>query len=107
MGARIKTEGRIAVVEGVERLTGAALDAPDLRAGAALVLAGLAARGRTVLRGVNHLERGYERFEERLRSLGARVYRLAWPPSVGSVAGGRPSEGGQAEETSRAAWVAG
>jgi len=76
LGGRIKTEGRTAVIEGVERLTGAPVTATDLRQGASLVIAGLAAEGETVIDGLEHLDRGYERLEEKLAGLGARVYRV-------------------------------
>ena len=73
MGADISTEGHHAVVRGVPRLSGAPVKAPDIRAGAALVLAGLAAEGETVVAGVEHIERGYEDFVGTLASLGADV----------------------------------
>jgi UDP-N-acetylglucosamine 1-carboxyvinyltransferase len=76
MGADIRTEGHHAVVRGVERLSGARVKATDLRAGAALVLAGLAAEGETVVLGGYHVERGYEDLASRLRSLGADVTYL-------------------------------
>ncbi|BAS27082.1 UDP-N-acetylglucosamine 1-carboxyvinyltransferase [Limnochorda pilosa] len=76
LGARIKTEGRTAVIEGVERLSGAPITATDLRQGASLVLAGLAAEGETVIDGLEHLDRGYEHLEEKLAALGARVHRV-------------------------------
>ncbi len=79
MGARIKLEGRWAVVEGPTRLTGANVMASDLRASAALVLAGLAAEGETVIDRVYHLDRGYERMEEKLNALGGRVKRFSVP----------------------------
>ncbi len=82
MGARIRIEGRHAVVQGRPFLTGAPVTVPDLRAGAALVLAALAARGVTEITGVTHLRRGYNRFEERLRGLGARI-RLTGTVSPG------------------------
>jgi UDP-N-acetylglucosamine 1-carboxyvinyltransferase len=75
MGARIKIEGRTAVVQGVPRLTGAPVKATDLRAGAALVLAGLAAEGRTEIVNIFHIDRGYDRLEEKLRGLGADIQR--------------------------------
>lgn len=75
MGARIKIEGRTAVVQGVPRLTGAPVKATDLRAGAALVLAGLAAQGYTEIGNVFHIDRGYDRLEEKLRGLGADIKR--------------------------------
>ncbi len=73
MGAHVRLEGRMAVVEGVPRLSGAPVMATDIRAGAALVLAGLAAEGTTVVSGVDHVERGYERMAEKLTALGARI----------------------------------
>ena len=73
MGADIRTEGHHAVVRGVERLSGAPVKAPDIRAGAALVLAGLAAEGETVVAGVEHIERGYDDLVGTLASLGAEV----------------------------------
>jgi UDP-N-acetylglucosamine 1-carboxyvinyltransferase len=75
MGADITTEGHHAVVRGVERLSGAPVKAPDLRGGAALVLAGLAAEGETVVSAVEHIERGYEDLPGKLRSVGALVER--------------------------------
>ncbi|GAW92141.1 UDP-N-acetylglucosamine 1-carboxyvinyltransferase [Calderihabitans maritimus] len=76
MGANIKVEGRVAIVKGVNRLSGAVVEASDLRAGAALVLAGLAAEDATVVENVHHLDRGYEDMEKKLNSLGARVIRV-------------------------------
>jgi UDP-N-acetylglucosamine 1-carboxyvinyltransferase len=76
MGAKIRTEGRVAVLQGVERLQGAAVEASDLRAGAALCLAGLAAEGETIVRNVHFIDRGYESLEQNLRSLGASVVRV-------------------------------
>lgn len=75
LGANIKVEGRVAVVEGVPSLWGASVDAPDLRGGAALLIAGLAAEGTTTLSGLHHLDRGYEAVEENFRALGGRVWR--------------------------------
>ena len=75
MGANIKVEGSVAIVDGVSMFTGAQVVAPDLRAGAALVLAGLAAEGYTVDE-IGYIERGYENFEEKLRSLGACIERV-------------------------------
>lgn len=74
-GARIKVEGRMAVIEGVERLTGAKVSATDLRAGAALVLAALRAEGETVINNVKYIDRGYESIEEKLTALGADIER--------------------------------
>jgi UDP-N-acetylglucosamine 1-carboxyvinyltransferase len=75
MGARITIEGDTAVILGVQRLSGTILMASDLRASAALVLAGLVARGKTSVRRIYHLDRGYEHFEKKLRRLGARIKR--------------------------------
>jgi UDP-N-acetylglucosamine 1-carboxyvinyltransferase len=75
MGADVRTEAHHAVVRGVPRLSGAPVRAPDIRAGAALVLAGLVAEGETVVGDAFHIERGYERFAEKLQGLGADVER--------------------------------
>lgn len=75
MGADITIEGDTAVIRGVKRLTGAQVMASDLRASASLVLAGLVGRGETVVRRIYHLDRGYERFEHKLRALGAAIRR--------------------------------
>lgn len=75
MGAQISIEGRAAVVRGVERLSGAAVEASDLRAGVALVLAGLVAEGQTMVDHVYHIDRGYEGLEHKLVALGAQVQR--------------------------------
>jgi UDP-N-acetylglucosamine 1-carboxyvinyltransferase len=75
MGADIRTEGHHAVVRGVPRLSAAPVRAPDLRAGAALVLAGLVADGETVVAEAHHVDRGYEDFDGKLRALGAHVTR--------------------------------
>lgn len=77
MGARIRNEGRTAIIKGVPMLSGAMVEATDLRSGASLVLAGLSAEGRTVVSGVHNIDRGYERLEEKLTSLGACVKRVA------------------------------
>ena len=74
-GAKIKVEGRMAVIEGVERLTGAKVMATDLRAGAALVLAGLRAEGETAIKNVKYIDRGYEAIEQKLSALGADIER--------------------------------
>lgn len=73
LGADIRTDGHHAVVHGVERLRGAAVSAPDIRAGAALVVAGLAAEGRTTISGFEHVERGYDDLVGRLSAIGARL----------------------------------
>lgn len=75
MGAKIKVEGRTAVIRGVSKLTGAIVAAPDLRAGAALVLAALAAEGLSEIEHVYHIDRGYEALEEKLQHLGASIIR--------------------------------
>ncbi len=76
MGADIRTEGHHAVVRGVPQLSGAPVKAPDIRAGAALVVAALGADGETLVRDVHHIDRGYEDFVGKLRSLGADVERV-------------------------------
>lgn len=83
MGADIRVKGNIAVVRGVPLLSGAPVVATDLRASAALVLAGLAAKGKTTIQGLHHLDRGYEKLETKLLSLGARLERS--PSSIPSV----------------------
>jgi hypothetical protein len=76
LGAEIAVDGKVALVKGVDKLSGAPVMASDLRASAALVLAGLAAAGTTEVQRVYHLDRGYERLEEKLASLGARIRRV-------------------------------
>ena len=76
MGANIKVEGHTAIIDGVQKLTGARVSAPDLRAGAALVIAGLAAEGITVVDDIVYIQRGYECFEDKLRSLGAEIEKV-------------------------------
>ena len=73
MGANIKTEGNTAIIMGVERYTGARMSAPDLRAGAALVIAALAADGYSTIDQIGYILRGYEKFDEKLRSLGGLI----------------------------------
>ncbi len=73
MGANIKVEGNTAIINGVEKLTGARVDAPDLRAGAALTIAGLAADGISVVDDIYYIERGYEDFDKKLAELGAQI----------------------------------
>jgi len=77
MGAKIKVEGNTSIVEGVEGLDGAEVSAPDLRAGAALVIAGLAADGITSVEDIVYIQRGYERFEEKLKGLGAQIEKVS------------------------------
>lgn len=76
MGANIRVEGRVAIVKGVKRLSGAYVESSDLRAGAALVIAGLAAEGATIVGNVYHIDRGYEGLEQKLRALGAQIIRV-------------------------------
>jgi len=76
MGANIKLEGRLAVIKGVKKLIGANVCARDLRGGAALILAGLAAEGETVISNIKHIDRGYEQIEEKLRQVGATIHRV-------------------------------
>lgn len=73
MGAVVRVEGNTAIITGVEKLSGARVSAPDLRAGAALVIAGLAADGITTIDDIVYIQRGYELFDEKLRSLGAEI----------------------------------
>ena len=77
MGAVVKVEGNSATIEGVERFSGARVSAPDLRAGAALCIAGLAAEGITIVDDIVYIQRGYERFEEKLRSLGGVIEKVS------------------------------
>ena len=76
MGANIKVEGNSATIEGIKRFSGARVCAPDLRAGAALCIAGLAADGITIVDDIVYIQRGYERFEEKLRGIGAIMERV-------------------------------
>ena len=77
MGASIKVEGNMAVISGVSRYSGASISVPDLRAGAALTIAGLAAEGETIVEDTRFIERGYEEFEVKLRGLGAKIERVS------------------------------
>ncbi|MGF7144410.1 UDP-N-acetylglucosamine 1-carboxyvinyltransferase [Anaerotaenia torta] len=76
MGASIKVEGNTAIIEGVERLTGASVCAPDLRGGVALVMAGLMAEGYTIVENIEFIERGYEKFEKKMQQLGAAMVKV-------------------------------
>ncbi|HLV19884.1 MAG TPA: UDP-N-acetylglucosamine 1-carboxyvinyltransferase, partial [Polyangiaceae bacterium] len=76
MGANIETRGNVAIVQGVQGLSGASVMATDLRASASLVIAGLVADGETVVRRVYHLDRGYERIERKLQAVGADIQRF-------------------------------
>jgi UDP-N-acetylglucosamine 1-carboxyvinyltransferase len=75
MGGQIMLEGPSAIVKGVPRLSGAPVMASDLRASAALILAGLAAKGRTEISRIYHLDRGYHKIEEKMEKLGAKIKR--------------------------------
>lgn len=80
MGANIKVEGSsVAVIEGIEKATATRMEAPDLRAGAALTIAALATEGRSVIRDIEYIERGYETFDEKLRALGASIEKVPVP----------------------------
>jgi len=76
MGAKIRQEGRTSIITGVDHLQGAVVEATDLRAGAALVVAGLSAIGETYVKNIVYIDRGYQKFEESLRSLGADIERM-------------------------------
>ncbi len=76
MGAKINVDGRIAVIEGIEKLSGAPVCATDLRAGAAMVIAGLTAEGETTINNLTHIDRGYEKLEEKLVKVGAKLRRI-------------------------------
>ena len=76
MGANIQVDGKVAVIEGVERLTGAPVRALDLRAGAAMLIAGLMADGRTEVEDIHHIERGYSDLVEKLNRLGAEIRKV-------------------------------
>ena len=76
MGADIKVEGRVAIIKGVRNLSGAYVETSDLRAGAALVTAGLVAEGATVVDNINLIDRGYDDFDQKLRNLGAQILRV-------------------------------
>jgi len=85
MGADIEQENRTAVVRGVEKLYGATVEATDLRAGAALVIAGLGAEGETTIEEIHHIDRGYEDLVAKLQSLGAQILRQSDKPVAVSV----------------------
>ena len=79
MGAQIQVDGKVAVIEGVKQLTGACVEACDLRAGAALVIAGLAAQGTTEISQIRHIERGYEDIVRKLSGIGADIRVVVTP----------------------------
>jgi UDP-N-acetylglucosamine 1-carboxyvinyltransferase len=86
MGADISVDGKVAVIEGVERLSGAPVKVADLRAGAALIIAGLCADGVTEIEDIQHIERGYEDMDLKLRKLGADIVKRKVPDSADSIA---------------------
>jgi UDP-N-acetylglucosamine 1-carboxyvinyltransferase len=88
MGGQFTRHGSTVVVQGVKSLIGAPVMASDLRASACLVIAGLAAEGRTIVNRVYHLDRGYVRLEEQLAALGARIRRVSDTPATSSAADG-------------------
>ena len=83
MGASIQVETKVAMIHGVEQLHGCTVKACDLRAGAAMVIAGLAADGTTTVEDVHYIERGYECMIEKLRALGADISRIEVPDHTG------------------------
>jgi UDP-N-acetylglucosamine 1-carboxyvinyltransferase len=83
MGAEIQVDGRVAVIEGGRELSGAVVQACDLRAGAAMVIAGLCAKGTTMIEDVHYIERGYENFVGKLRALGADISVVDFPDDDG------------------------
>lgn len=82
MGADISVDGKVAVIEGVERLTGAPVKAADLRAGAALIIAGLSTQGTTEIEDIYHIERGYENMDVKLRKMGADITKRTFPDAI-------------------------
>jgi UDP-N-acetylglucosamine 1-carboxyvinyltransferase len=86
MGAQIQVDGKTAIIEGVNFLTGAPLNACDLRAGAAMVIAGMSAQGTTTIEEVHYIERGYEDFVGKLQSLGASIEIVNEPDEPHKVA---------------------
>lgn len=85
MGAKIKVSGKLATVEGVEHLDGAPVGATDLRAGAALIIAGLCARGTTEVENIEYIERGYDSIVEKLSAMGADIKRVTYPDDTSGV----------------------
>lgn len=77
MGAAIEIQGNVALIDGVERLSGATVMATDLRASASLVIAGLVAEDETTIEQISHLDRGYQKIEEKLGKIGAKIKRVA------------------------------
>lgn len=79
MGANIQIEGKAAIISGVEKLTGAPVRADDLRAGAAMLIAGMCAQGKTLIEDIYHIERGYEKIVEKLRGIGVDITKVDFP----------------------------
>ena len=79
MGANISVEGKVAIVQGVDKLYGAPVGADDLRAGAAMLIAGFAAEGETIIENISHIDRGYEEVVEKFSALGADIKRVYYP----------------------------
>ena len=77
LGAKIRIEGKTACIEGVDSLRGTQVTATDLRAAAALIIAGICAEGETIISGIEHVDRGYEKIAERFKSLGADIQRIS------------------------------
>ena len=88
MGAKIQVDGKVAVIEGVEGLTGAKVQACDLRAGAAMVIAGLVAQGDTEIDSIHHVERGYENLVEKLAGVGADIQLIFVPDDEAQIQAG-------------------
>lgn len=82
MGADISVDGKVAVIEGVERLTGAPVKAADLRAGAALIIAGLSTQGTTEIEDIYHIERGSENMDLKLQKMGADITKRTFPDAI-------------------------
>ena len=82
MGANVQVDGKVAVIEGVSELTGAPVKADDLRAGAAMLIAGLTAQGVTEIENIQHIDRGYEDVVEKFLALGADIVRRNYPDAV-------------------------
>ncbi len=93
LGAEIEVEGSTAIIKGVPRLTGANVMATDLRASACLVIAGLMAEGTTTIDRIYHLDRGYERIEQKLSALGAQIRRVSEGGAIDAGAGGGKAAG--------------
>jgi len=78
LGANIRIEGRSAIIEGVKNLYGCSVNSTDLRGGAALIIAGLVAKNVTEVHNIEHIERGYEHIDQKLKALGAKIERISF-----------------------------